>query len=223
MAKKDVVTVEDIQVMDIKDLTPYEDNPRLNDDAVDGVAMSIEHFGFTVPIVVDEFGVIITGHTRRKAALKLGMKSVPVIVAKHLSEQQVRAFRLADNKVAEAAKWDDVALSREMELLQANGFDLDMTGFSKEEIDCLTTVVDASCLDDLNQDDICGQLEDAKANIVANKRVSVSVGSYKLFVTKEEFQRWEKANLAEHGSKADIVRNLAKVLGLREAEFDDKT
>lgn len=223
MGKTKIVTVEDIQIVSIDAITPYEDNPRLNDAAVDGVAMSIEQFGFTVPIVVDEDNVIITGHTRRKAAIQLGMKEVPIIVATHLSEQQVRAFRLADNKVAESAKWDDQALSREMELLSASGFSLDMTGFSKEEIDCLTTSVDASCLDDLNQDDVCGTIEDAKAHIVANKRVSVSIGSYKLFITKEEFQRWEKEQLAAHGSKADIVRHIARTLGLQEAEFDDKT
>ena len=95
----------------INELVPYGLNPRHNDPAVDGVAASIREFGFKVPIVIDEDGVIIAGHTRLKAAKKLGMKEVPCIVADDLTHEQVKAFRLADNKVSEAATWD-------MDLLQ---------------------------------------------------------------------------------------------------------
>lgn len=223
MPKKNIRTVEDIVMRDLADCVPYEDNPRLNDDAVDDVAASIETFGFNIPIILDKDDVIVTGHTRRKAALKLGMKRVPTITADHLTEDQIRAFRLADNRVAENSKWDDEALTRELDLLGMSGFDLSMTGFNQEEIDCLTTEVSASCLDDLTADNVCGTVEDAKAHISENKRISVSVGNYKLFVSKEEFQRWEKAALAEHGSKADVVRSIASSLGLQEAEFDERT
>lgn len=88
------------------DLVPYANNPRVNDGAVDAVAASIKEFGFKVPIIVDSDGVIVTGHTRLKAAMKLGLKQVPVIVASDLSPEQVKAFRLADNRVAELAQWD---------------------------------------------------------------------------------------------------------------------
>lgn len=88
------------------DLVPYANNPRVNDGAVDAVAASIKEFGFKVPIIVDSDGVIVTGHTRLKAAMKLGRKQVPVIVASDLSPEQVKAFRLADNRVAELAQWD---------------------------------------------------------------------------------------------------------------------
>ena len=221
MAKK-IFTVEDIVMRNIDDCIPYEDNPRLNDAAIDGVAQSIEAYGFNIPIILDENDIIVTGHTRKKAAKKLGMKRVPTISAAHLSEDQIRAFRLADNRVAENAKWDDDALKREFDLLAMSGFDLNMTGFNQEEIDCLTTEVSASCLDDLTAENVCGTIDDAKAHISANKRVSVSVGTYKLFVTKEAFQAWEKAQLAEHGSKADVTRAVATALGLTEAEFDEK-
>ena len=96
-------------------LTPYENNPRNNDEAVEPVANSISEFGFKVPIVATSDGEIINGHTRWKAAKKLKLKTVPVIIADDLTEEQVRAFRLADNKVAEIAQWDIELLLSEIE------------------------------------------------------------------------------------------------------------
>lgn len=95
-----------VTYMDVDSLIPYANNPRLNDNAVDAVAASIKEFGFKVPIVVDGENVIINGHTRLKAAHKLGLKQVPVIVADDLTPEQVKAFRLADNKTGELAQWD---------------------------------------------------------------------------------------------------------------------
>lgn len=90
----------------VEDLVPYENNPRNNADAIDYVAKSIKEFGFRVPIVIDKNNVIITGHTRLEAAKKLKMKEVPTVVADDLTEEQVNAYRLADNKVSEIADWD---------------------------------------------------------------------------------------------------------------------
>lgn len=101
--------------MDTDSLIPYANNPRLNDNAVDAVAASIKEFGFKVPIVVDGENVIINGHTRLKAAHKLGLKQVPVIVADDLTPEQVKAFRLADNKTSEFAEWDMDKLQIELE------------------------------------------------------------------------------------------------------------
>ncbi len=119
----------DVQYMDIDSLIPYVNNPRKNDQAVDAVASSIINFGFKNPIVVDANNEIINGHTRLKAAKKLGLKEVPVIVADDLTEDQVRAFRLADNKVAELADWDEDMLSAELSFIDMDmesfGFDLD--------------------------------------------------------------------------------------------------
>lgn len=95
-----------VTYMDVDSLIPYANNPRLNDNAVDAVAASIKEFGFKVPIVVDGENVIINGHTRLKAAHKLGLKQVPVIVADDLTPAQAKAFRLADNKTSELAEWD---------------------------------------------------------------------------------------------------------------------
>ena len=115
------------------EVRPYEKNPRRNDDAVQYVAESIRQFGFKVPLVIDNDGVIVAGHTRWKAAKKLGLKTVPCIVADDLTDEQVKAFRLADNKVAEKAEWDFDLLSSEFDDL----FDFDMGafGFGDEEED----------------------------------------------------------------------------------------
>lgn len=113
--------------MDPRTLIPYENNPRKNEKAVDAVAASIKEFGFNVPITVDEKLVVATGHTRLKAALKLGMGKVPVIVLKGLSENQIKAWRLADNKTAELATWDEDKLN--LEIKGITGIDLSTFGF----------------------------------------------------------------------------------------------
>ena len=115
------------------ELIPYENNPRNNDGAVDAVAASIKNFGFKIPIVIDKDGVIVAGHTRLKAAKKLGMEKVPCIIADDLNEEQVKAFRLADNKTAELAEWDEELLAEELEALQ----DVDMEQFGFEGIENL--------------------------------------------------------------------------------------
>ena len=104
----------EIKMMKTSELIPYANNPRNNEHAVDSVANSIREFGFKSPIIVDEKNVIINGHTRKLAADKLGMKEVPVIVADDLTDEQVRAFRLADNKVGEIAEWDSEKLTLEL-------------------------------------------------------------------------------------------------------------
>lgn len=111
----------------LDEIHPYENNPRLNDQAVDAVAKSIQEFGFKVPIVIDRNNVIVTGHTRYKASKQLGLKTVPCIKADDLNEKQVRAFRLADNKVSELAEWDLNLLEQELKLL--DDFDMGDYGF----------------------------------------------------------------------------------------------
>jgi ParB-like chromosome segregation protein Spo0J len=115
----------------INSIKPYDKNPRKNDDAVQYVAESIKEFGFKVPIVIDSEGVIVAGHTRYKAAQMLKMKEVPCVIADDLTEEQVKAYRLADNKVSEAAEWDFELLTEELE----NIFEIDMEafGFMEEE------------------------------------------------------------------------------------------
>lgn len=117
----------DIIELGVDELIPYENNPRKNDEAVDKVALSISAFGFKVPIVIDANNVIVTGHTRLKAAKKLGIKTVPCIKADDLTDEQIKAFRLADNKVAEFSEWDDEKLMKELEAL--GDIDMSLYGF----------------------------------------------------------------------------------------------
>jgi DNA modification methylase len=123
-----------IEMRPLAAIKPYVNNPRVNDPGVDAVAASIQAFGFRQPIVVDEDGVIIVGHTRFKAALKLGLEKVPVHVAVGLSPAQAKAYRIADNQTATLSAWDDYKLPIELAQLQALDFDLNLTGFSGDEL-----------------------------------------------------------------------------------------
>ena len=118
-------------------LRPYPGNPRRNDPAVDAVAKSLTEFGFRQPVVVDADGVVVVGHTRLKAALKLGLTEVPVHVAAGLTPAQTRAYRLADNRTASIATWDDDALVTELLGLREQGYNLDLTGFDAGDLDRL--------------------------------------------------------------------------------------
>lgn len=115
----------EVQSMKISDVKPYPHNPRKNDSGVEAVANSIKEFGWQQPIVVDKDHVIIVGHTRYKAAKKLGMDKVPVVVADGLTDEQVRAYRLADNKTGELTDWDPEQLDIEL----GDILDLDMSDF----------------------------------------------------------------------------------------------
>jgi DNA modification methylase len=123
-----------IEMRPLDSIKPYENNPRLNDAGVDAVAASIQEFGFRQPIVVDEQGVIIVGHTRYKAALKLGLREVPVHVAVGLTAEQARAYRIADNQTASLSTWDQDKLPLELMELQKQSFDLNLIGFSTDEL-----------------------------------------------------------------------------------------
>ncbi len=124
----------DIEMRPLDSIRPYPGNPRINDAAVDAVVASIKEFGFRQPIVVDAEGVIVVGHTRFKAAKKMGLTEVPVHVATDLTPAQARAYRIADNQTAAIAEWDKLLLPVELTGLQADGFDLDVLGFDEEEL-----------------------------------------------------------------------------------------
>lgn len=118
---------EIIQV-NIEDVKPYKNNPRNNDGAVEATANSIKEFGWQQPIVVDKDNVIIVGHTRLRAAKRLGLKQVPIVVADNLSDDQVKAYRLADNKTGELADWDLAKLD-----IEIPDIDLDLTLFGFDD------------------------------------------------------------------------------------------
>ena len=129
----------DILNLGLEEIKPYEKNPRNNDNAVDAVAASIREFGFKVPIIIDKDNIIVAGHTRYKAANKLGLKTVPCIKADDLTDEQVKAFRLADNKVAEQADWDFELLNEELETIT---MDMDQFGFDLPEEETPTEIIE---------------------------------------------------------------------------------
>lgn len=143
-----------IEMRDVGSVLPYKKNPRRNDEAVEKVAASIKEFGFKQPIVVDKDSVIIVGHTRLLAALRLGIKAVPVLVAGDLSPAQVKAYRLADNRVHEEAEWDEELLALELGDLAKMGFDLTGTGFDVDEINALLNIEQGGLLPGAEEDAI---------------------------------------------------------------------
>ena len=128
------VVKQEIRYCDPLDLIPYENNPRVNDYAVKKVLESIKEFGFRNPILVDADMVIIAGHTRREASILAGLAEVPYIIADDLTPEQVKAYRIADNKLAELAVWDEDLLREELFSLQEAEFSLEVMGFTEMDL-----------------------------------------------------------------------------------------
>ena len=144
-------------------LIEYARNPRKNDHAVDRVAAAIREFGFRVPILAKSDKTIVDGHLRLKAAKKLGLEEVPVLLCDDMTDIQVRAFRLSVNKVSEFADWDDEMLRVELDELGKDGFDIELTGFSLDEVQALS--FDGSDFDAGPEEDQ-GQLDKLDPKIV---------------------------------------------------------
>lgn len=126
--------IEKIEQWEIDRLIPYARNPRKNDHAVDKIASAIREFGFKVPIIAKSNGDVVDGHLRLKAAQKLGMDTVPVVIADDLTDAQVKAFRISVNRMAEFAEWDDELLRVEFAELEEMDFDIELTGFDDIEL-----------------------------------------------------------------------------------------
>lgn len=201
---------------------PYEFNPRDNKAAIDSVAESIKQFGFLVPLVADEDGVLAAGHTRHAAAMKLKMKELPVIIASHLTKAQLDAFRLVDNKVSELAGWDVDLLAGEISKLQEVGINLTPFGWTQEELDCLADMVGDDCLDQIQQ--VAGDGVNAAAtegrsggSVISkdSKSVKIAIGQFGFFIPVEMYQEWADGMRKKHNYNDDAVINaLAKTLGL---------
>lgn len=131
--KKDKFDRLEIVMKKVSDITPYENNPRKNEATALKLKRAIEAFGFKNPIILDENDVIVSGHARLKAAQMLGMEEVPCTYANGLTEDEIKGFRIADNKTAELAGWDYDKLVTEMTELSDIGFDLDYSGFNEAE------------------------------------------------------------------------------------------
>lgn len=192
--------MKELQIVykNISELNPYKNNPRFNDEAVEAVANSIKQFGFKVPIIIDSSNIIVAGHTRLKAAKQLGMDKVPCIVADDLTEEQIRAFRLVDNKVSELADWDYEKL--EEELANINSIDMNIFDFDMSEINDI--------VEHLDEDIVCdSELE------------KVSLSEKFLFtptsVLNTRCAQWQERKRAwfKYGIKSDLSRENIKTTG----------
>lgn len=173
----------EIRELNVDEIIPYENNPRFNDEAVEAVANSIKEFGFKVPIILDKDKVIIAGHTRLLAAKRLGMESVPVIFADDLTEEQVKAFRLADNKVGEIATWDITKLNKELEELKDLGVQMDLFGFEMPDvnivveddydIDTALNEIKEPCVFDMELAYICSLFDNVEAIKIVSDNLSM--------------------------------------------------
>ena len=132
-------TIENLKLSDIK---PYDSNPRNSELSLPKVKDSIKNFGFNQPILVDNNKIIITGHTRYKAAKELGLESIPCITVTELSEEQIRAYRIADNKVGQDSSWDVSLLKAELQRLRLDNFPITQTGYSDVELENLEIELD---------------------------------------------------------------------------------
>lgn len=184
----------------LRDIQPYEHNPRKNEDAVQYVANSIREFGFKVPIVVDKNNVIVAGHTRYLACEELGIETVPCIVADDLTDEQIRAYRIADNKVADKATWDTNLLGEELNFL-IEDFDMTDFGFGEFEITMLTEDMRADAYDD----DLISEYTENADDYLKARRIIIT---YK----DEQEEEWLKNLLCQEELKVSYsVEELTRV------------
>ena len=171
--------------MDIDKIIPYVNNPRNNEEAIDKVASSIQEFGFKVPVIIDENNVVVTGHTRLLASKKLGLKTVPCVIADDLTEAQIKAFRIADNKVSEYSKWDKDLLRIELEGLEEMDFDLDLVNIDYSDFIGMDLYLDDIDFDDMGLED---DLEIERTEQGNSPLKSLKFGSYHITLSDEEFR-----------------------------------
>ena len=163
--------VMEIVEKSLKEIKPYEHNPRNNEDSVQFVANSIKQFGFRVPIIIDKDNVIVAGHTRYLACQQLKMKTVPCVYADDLTPEQIKAYRIADNKTAERSTWDNDVLGEELKGL-LDDFKMTDFGFGDFEISMLTEDFEPDSFDDIDYD----KYQEASDNTLKGDRVIITYG-----------------------------------------------
>ena len=197
---------------DIASLVPYEFNPRDNAAAVESVANSIKLVGFIVPVVVDRNNVLVSGHTRVEAAKSLGLAEVPAVYADNLTEEQITAFRLIDNKTAELAKWDFDLLAGE---IRKTGIDLVEFGWSRNELDCLSDVVQDDCLSAAALVTAEAGERQRRTERRAPNTARFVLGELVFFIPATEYRAWVDAIRNQHDfNEADIIADLKRRLQL---------
>lgn len=200
---------------DINELHNYTFNPRDNEAAIESVANSIKAFGFLIPVVIDAQDVLVAGHTRVAAAKTLGLNDVPTILAEHLTEEQINAFRIIDNKVAELAKWDFDMLAGEISKLQGSGLVLTDFGWAQEELDCLTDVVADDCLNTNGLVDIDARERLRRTERRAPATARFVLGELVFFLPATVYREWVDGvrTLHDYDERA-IIEDIKRRLGI---------
>ena len=197
----------------IDDIVPYEFNPRDNAEAIDAVEASIREFGFLIPIVLDSDNVLVAGHTRVEAAKRLGATHVPAMYANHLSEDQIKAFRIVDNRVAEIATWDVDLLAQEIAGLVGSGISL-TDYWTQEEIDCLGDTVADDCLSGTQAGDAVNQ-ERQPQHGRAPDRTRVVIGEFVFHMQRDAYRLWANALKEDNDfEESRILEDLQARLGM---------
>lgn len=212
-------TAPTVDTVDIGDITPYERNPRDNQNAIESTANSIRTYGFLVPIILDGEGTIVAGHTRYAAAISLGLTEVPCIRATHLTEEQVRQFRIIDNKVAELARWDFDLLAGELQALADTGIPWTQYGFHQEEIDCLHEVVAEDCLGAGGLTDMSATAAQQRAERRAPSQTRLVLGEVSFFIPQGVYREWisHLRNECDY-DEAEMVRRIKGMLRIDQFE-----
>jgi ParB-like chromosome segregation protein Spo0J len=194
-----------VELVTLDKVIPYARNPRITAHAVDKVAASIKEFGFRQPIVVDSEMVIIAGHVRHLASQKLGLKKVPVHVAEGLTAEQVKAYRIADNRTGEDAQWDKEMLALEIGELNAASFDVSVLGFEAAELDELHRGLES----------LGDGLEDDGEKAIEEADTKATIGAYSFVIPREQYLKWiEDVKQAAGFDKESINNELKHRLGL---------
>ncbi len=194
-----------IELMPLDQVIPYARNPRINAHAIEKVAASIKEFGFRQPIVTDKDMVIVVGHVRYEAAKRLGLKKLPVHVATELTAEQIKAYRITDNRVGEESEWDKALLQLEITELDDASYATDMLGFNAEELKEIQASLDG--LEDGFGDDEDDEIEEADT--------TARIASYTFPIPREQYLEWMEAMKQEVGfEKKEVIAELKRRLGL---------
>jgi len=195
-----------VELFDLAKLVPYARNPRITAHAVDKVAASIKEFGFRQPIVADCEMVIIAGHVRYQAAQKLGLEKVPVHVAEGLTPEQVKAYRIADNRTGEDAQWDNEMLALELEDLDKLSFDKAVLGFDPAELEQLRKSLESLLTDGI---------EDGEEQPIEEADTRATIGPYSFEIPRAEYLSWIE-DIKQHAGfdKEAIVYEIRRRLDL---------
>lgn len=202
-----------IEYVNIDDLDPYEFNPRDNEPAIESLMNSIRRFKFIVPIVIDDNNVIGAGHTRWEAARRLGRVEIPCVRASHLTEDQMRQFRIIDNKTAELAKWDIDLLADEFKALEGTGIDFTDFGFMSSEVDSLMHMVseDATAAADVSGGRASVPAREARAPATTR----IVIGEFVAFIPTAVYRQWAGQVRTEcNHDQEEITDHLMDLLGV---------